>query len=120
MAPGKLSPWPCRGGHREFSAIGAVSTAAGRSAGSLWPVPVGKQGFATTRTVAGETARGHGLDGQDGVQSGDRQGTAGQPPRPVQDQLAVDGPQLIVNLVKHCQPDGTQNSSPDKSTTIFG
>jgi hypothetical protein len=58
--------------------------------------------------IAAEVARGRGPDGQDSVQPGDRQHAAGQPPRLVQDEQAVDGAQLVINAVKDRQPGDAQ------------
>jgi hypothetical protein len=71
-----------------------------------------KGSSATARLVAGQVARGRWPDGQDFVQPGDRQGTASQPPGPVQDEPTAGSMQVIINAVKHCQPGGAQELQP--------
>lgn len=62
--------------------------------------------------VAGEAARSRGLDGQHGVQSGDRQDAAGPRPGPVQDEPTVGCAQLVINAMEHGQPGGAQKRQP--------
>jgi len=86
-------------------------------AGSPRPAFVSENRRASALRVAGEAARGRGLDGQHGVQSGDRQDAAGPVPGPVQDEPTVGGAQLVINAMEH-NPAAPRKSSPDKSSTI--
>lgn len=102
---------PCRPGR--LLAIGEVLVPGGRPTGWFDAAGyVGDDASATALMAASEAARGRGLDGQDGVQPGDRQHVACQLPRPVQDQPTVDGPLLLINQVEHCQPGGTEELQP--------
>ncbi len=58
-----------------------------------------------------EVARGL-SDSQHGVQFGDRQHTADQPPRTLKDQSTTGVAELVISAEEHGQPGGAQERQP--------